>query len=635
MYYYDVGLGVERHWKSPVFTYASEAKLPIGLIIKAPFGNRQKTGLILKETSQPKFKVKTITPVHAIKLPDQTLTFMHWYQSYYALQGGQSFAQFLPHYLTKSAQDVKSPAARIQKVSLTREQSAAKKAIQGHKKPTVLHGITGSGKTRLYMSLIMDCLAQGKNALLLYPEISLTTQLVTEIEHYVPVIAFHSSLSNSERSKLWFQVAKASHPMVVVGPRSALFLPHKNLGVIIIDEAHESSYKQDSDVKYNSLHAAGGLCNAHEAKLVIGSATPPLAESELILRSGGNLVCMHNKAIESPTTKTTHILDKKNKSLFKKHPLISDALIAAINTSLASGKQSLLFINRRGTAKLMLCDNCEWQADCPDCELPATYHHDTHKLICHTCGRQLTVTSVCPECGREVRLKSFGDKAITSDMQKLFPEAKIGRFDSDNKKTETFRENYHTIRRGELDILVGTQQIVKGLDLPLLSTVGVIDADMALNFPDYSSEEVTFQLISQVSGRVGRGHGDGHIFIQTFQPNNPVIQYAVHEDWHAFGDRELKIRKKHTLPPFSFMAKIVFREKSPDKAVKAAKQAKKMLEEWPSVTVDGPLPSFHFKKGNHYYIQLHLKSASRSTLVKALNNLNDKAIYELDPISLL
>jgi primosomal protein N' (replication factor Y) (superfamily II helicase) len=638
MYYYEIGLGVERHWKSAFFTYSSNHRFDIGAVVRVPFGSQKKIGVIKTRVKKPEFKVKEILENYNIQLSDDTLKFADWYRDYYTAQYGQIYTQLLPHYLTKplkSVLTIESKKNTVNKLTLSSEQQRVKNEISNFGKPSVLHGTTGSGKTRIYISLILDQLSKGKNALLLYPEIALTPQIAQELKKYAPLWVFHSKLTNSQRSKLWFQVACSTDPYIVIGARSALFLPHFNLGIIILDEAHESSYKQDSDIRYNSIMVAGGLSKIHGAKLLLGSATPPITESELILNSNGKLVCLHENAIKNTNTKIAHVIDKKNKNLFKKHRLISDALIESIDRSLKHGKQSLLFINRRGTAKLMFCNSCGWQSECPNCDLPVTYHHDIRKLLCHTCGKSITLQPACPICNDKLQLKTFGSKAIVDDIQKLFPKAIIGRYDSDNDLQDSFANNYDKIKKGDIDILIGTQQLVKGLDLPLLTTVGVLDADLSLHFPDYSSEERTFQLVSQVAGRVGRGHENGEIFIQTYQPNNPIIQFAKTENWHEFRIRELDIRKKHRFPPYVFTAKLLFRDKKIKLANNKADKATKILQKQTFITIDGPLPSYWAKKGGYYYIQLHLRSSSRLKLQDSIKKLSKEIMFDLDPITLL
>ncbi len=636
MNYYDVIVGAEKHWDSSAFTYSYDGSLQIGQLVNVPFGKKNKTGIVVALVKKPRFKTRELTP-HSLIASDETRAFMQWYRQFYAAQPGQVHAQFLPHYLTKKLPKVPKPPTREISTSprLTRAQKDAVNALKNTQKPSVLHGITGSGKTRIYISLLLDTLQNGRSALLLYPEISLTTQLLSEVRKYADVVAFHSQMTNAERSKLWFRIASSRIPIVVMGPRSALFLPYKNLGLIIIDEAHESSYKQENDVRYNGIMAAGGLAKAHEAKLIIGSATPPLAETELILKSGGELVCIHQKAIASDYSTTVAVIDKKNRRAFTHHPLLSDVLISAISEDVSDKKQVLLFINRRGTAKLTLCESCGWQAECPHCELPMTFHHDTHKLVCHTCGAQSPVPALCLQCESPTKLKALGSKAVVEEVARLFPDARIARFDTDTEKGASFAERYDEIHSGGVDILIGTQQIVKGLDLPLLRTVGVIDADLSLHFPDYTSDERTFQLLSQVAGRVGRGHGEGRIFVQTLHPESAVIMHAQTEDWHAFRDKELENRRLHNFSPYIYSVKAIFRSKKYNDAFQKAQAEKERISLSPDVHVDGPLPSFIAKRGGHFYVQLHAHATSRLALLKALRGVSSDVILDLDPATLL
>ncbi len=591
----------------------------------------------MREVSKPKFATKTIEKVLAHPEMNTVRKFLNWYSAYYGNGSGMLYGQFLPNYVTVSPKvlDIHTPEAK--ELVLSPAQEKAVEQINDQTKPTILHGVTGSGKTRIYIDLIIRTLKSGRSALLLYPEISLTPQIVEELSLYAPLIVFHSQLSDAERSSLWHTVALSTQPHVVVGPRSALFLPHTNLGLIVIDEAHEASYKQDSDIHYNGLHTAAGLANTHNAKLVLGSATSPVTETEQIVGRGGKIICLHEKAIQHSLDKDVQIIDIRKKELFKKHSLLSDALLSKMQLAIKEKRQTLLFINRRGTAKLVVCSSpdCDWQATCDSCELPMTFHHDTHTLICHTCARKKAMPHNCPVCSSDIQQKVFGSKAFVEDVQKLFPQARIARFDSDNQADDTFASKYEDVVSGKYDILIGTQQLVKGLDLPKLSVVGVLNADLSLHFPDYSSEERTFQLITQVLGRVGRGHQASHIILQTRQPNNPIIRYSIDEDWHAFNASELANRKQHNFPPYVHLAKLLFRDSSMTNGFKKAELVNVELQKMKTVHVDGPLLSFFAKRGNNYYVQLHLRAAKRSEILKALAVAPKGTISDIDPNSLL
>ncbi len=639
MRYYNVKLGTERHWKSGTFTYGHIGEIPKYTLVRVPFGKVKKTAVIIGEVTKPKFAVKEIEEIFPLKLPQALIAFADWYSNYYNAEQSLVYAQLIPQYLKSVRYSAPKHAEfTYEQPALQKTQADAVKKLCADKKPSVLHGITGSGKTRVYISLLLRELRKGNNALLLYPEISLTPQIAEELAQHAPLVVFHSQLTDVQRAKLWLQVAMSSEPQIIIGPRSALFLPHHKLGIIIIDEAHESSYKQETGIHYNALHVAAGLAHAHNAKLILGSATPPVAETTQILERGGQIICMHRTALPQTEKKLFDIIDSRNRAAYKKHPLLSDRLLSQIKLSLELGEQVMLFLNRRGTAKIALCSNesCEWQATCSACELPLTYHHDLHSFICHTCGQKSSVVSSCPLCSSAVSFKSLGSKAIVEEVQGLFPVAKIARFDSDNTKKTSFASMYQDVKNGTVDILIGTQQIIKGLDLPKLRLIGIINADLTLHFPDFSSDERTFQLITQAIGRVGRGHRKGHVVIQTLQPHNPTMQLAIQEDWHQYYEAELTRRRQHGFPPFIYFAKLSFRQKSLATAEKQAARTKKIIEERKlPVRVDGPLASFHAKRGLFHYQQLHLSAPSRKHVLAALKDLPDDPIIDLDPVTLL
>ncbi len=641
MYYYEVLLGVARHWKTASFTYSSLEKIETGKLVRVPFGARKKIGIITSVVKKPSFKTKAVLAILDEKLPRNTQKFYSWYARYYEITEGEAISQVIPEYLTvkrksvKKTEQITHPSQELK--PLSPKQKELYSAVKANEKPVILHGITGSGKTRIYTHLIADVLTSGKDVLLLYPEIALTSQIVSEIRLNAPVFVFHSQLTHAERSALWYQIIGSHEPVVIIGPRSSLFLPYINLGLILIDEAHETTYKQDSHPRYHGLYVAAGLANAHSAKLVMGSATPPITETSHILERGGVLLCLHEKAIEHKQKTQLHVVDMKNRQQFKTHDLFSDTLLAQISAALEGKKQVLLFLNRRGTSQLVLCgsDTCDWVAECPGCELTLTYHHDKYLLICHTCGKRFPMPAQCPVCMQAISLKSLGSKAVVDMAKKLFPAATIARYDSDSDINESFNETYEQIKAGSVDILVGTQQLVKGLDLPKLAVIGLLNSDLSLRFPDFSSDERTFQLITQAMGRVGRGHTAGHIVLQTYQKQNPVLIAAMNEDWHGFMKSELEARKLHQLPPFSFIAKLIVRDLSEVKAIKIAQKFSDSLAGVKNLTVEGPVPSFHFKRGKYYYIQLHLKSSSRRILLEALKDAPDGTFFDLDPVSLL
>jgi len=305
--------------------------------------------------------------------------------------------------------------------------------------------------------------------------------------------------------------------------------------------------------------------------------------------------------------------------------------------ALSNGEQSLLYLNRRGTARLVLCTNCGWQASCPHCDIPLTYHGDSHKMRCHSCNYGGSPPTTCPSCGNpNIEFKAAGTKAIFDEVQKLFSHARISRFDTDNTKGETFESQYALASSGQIDILIGTQIIAKGLDLPALSVVGVLLADTSLYIPDFTAQERTYQLINQVIGRVGRGHTDGKAIIQTYNPDHPIIKLATENDYKGFYDMEIPNREQYLFPPFCYLLKISLRRASPHSAQSGALRFKhELAASGLKIQVEGPAPAFHERLNNRYEWQLVVKSKQRSELLKVIDMLPANWSHDIDPVDLL
>jgi primosomal protein N' (replication factor Y) len=450
------------------------------------------------------------------------------------------------------------------------------------------------------------------------------------------IALYHSKQTPSQQRKNWFKILNAQEPLIVIGPRSAIFLPHKNLASVILDEAHDNSYKQDSGSRYSGVMAAGSLAKIHAAQLILGSATPPVQETQQVLSKGGLLVCMHSLAKNKrPSTKKFEIVDmteQKNKSAV---PLLSKKMIDSIKIALSRKEQILLFLNKRGTARVLLCEKCGWHSECPRCEMPLTHHHDSFTLQCHLCGYRRKSILICPECNSTVSLKSPGIKAVEQDISKLFPGAKIARFDSDNLSNDTFHKNYESIRNGDVDIIIGTQIVTKGMDLPLLSVVGILQADSSLFLPDYTSEENAFQQLTQVSGRVGRGHGNGNVIAQTYQPESYIFPFVARQDWHGFYEQELEKRQQSGYPPASYGMKIWVSKLKKEAASKALEDMLKKLDLDSSIKVLGPAPCFYEKASGMFSWQVILLSKSRNQLSEMAKKIGGDFYYDLDPTSFL
>jgi len=558
---------------------------------------------------------------------------------------GSIVAQFLPADLTSKISVFTKgpkPAPTNKLPVLTREQKNVINRIVSTKDSSsfLLHGDTGTGKTRVYLEMTVSQLAKGRSVLILTPEIGLTPQLVDEFEKTISkrVLILHSNLTNKQRRDAWLEVLKSQEPVVVIGPRSALFAPFNNLGLIVMDEAHDSAYKQDQAPYYQSIRLAGKLANLHKAIFIVGSATPNIVDYYVATAKNTPILRMQELAIKNSHLKTKILtVNSRDKSLFSRTPYFSDSLLKAIEQRLEHGEQSLMFLNRRGTARQILCQNCGWQAVCPNCDLPLTYHSDSFVLRCHTCGYKTDAISNCPVCASaDIIYKNIGTKAVVESLTRFFPRARIQRFDSDSKKAERFEQHYQQIAAGDVDILVGTQILVKGLDLPKLSLVGILAADNSLSFPDYTAEERTFQLLSQIIGRVGRGHLEGTAIIQTYHPEATSISAAINKDWQGFYEAQIKERKKFLFPPFCYLLKLTCTRKSPVSARKTAQELALSLHNLSlKIQILGPSPSFYEKSNKGYSWQLVIKSKDRSSLLKVVEALPSNWSYDLDPADLL
>ncbi len=646
MFYYYVWVRSQRyHGKEPL-TYVSDQRLKPGAIVIVELQKTHVIGFISAITTQPRFQVKPLSKVLDLPLlPVSSIKLLDWLISYYPSPLGLVTQQLLPAEIKEKDQEAINitplPVPVTTKLpKLNNEQQAAFEKILANTDTYLLHGRTGSGKTRLYIELAIEAVKNNKSAIILTPEISLTSQLGNNFKAVFGerVIILHSRQTPKERRLAWLSALCSKEPLIIIGPRSALFAPLKDLGLIVIDEFHESAYKQTSAPEYQTLRVASSLSKLTRSSLVLGSATPLITEYYVAEHKQKPILKL-NKLAQTTDIKPLNIsiIDRKDHSLFNRSSYISQPLIEAIGKTLSKGNQTLLYLNRRGTARLVMCENCGWQATCPHCGLPLTYHGDTHEMRCHSCNFKAISPISCPDCSSpNITFKTAGTKAIASDVTKLFPGAKIARFDTDNNKSESFEQNYEIARSGEIDILVGTQLIAKGLDLPRLSLVGVLLADTSLYIPDYTADERTFQLLNQVLGRVGRGHVSGEAFIQTYHPDHPIINYAVANDYDGFYSSELSNREKFMFPPFCYLLKLTIKRASSVSAERSALTLKdSLLKSGFKILVEGPAPAFYEKMNGKYEWQLIIKSKDRNQLLEVIKSLPAGISYDIDPVDLL
>ena len=427
-----------------------------------------------------------------------------------------------------------------------------KKIEEKSTKPIVLHGVTGSGKTEVYLQLISKVLKKGKDAIMLVPEISLTPQTV---ERFISrfgekVSVTHSKLSDGERFDQW-KKAKDGEIKIMVGARSAIFTPFENLGIIIIDEEHESTYKSETTPKYNVKEIAEQLCILSNATLVLGSATPSIDTYYKTQINEYDLISINNRVNENMPN--INIVDMRKEIESGNMSVFSRPLFEAIKENLKNNMQTILFLNRRGHSTFVSCRKCGYVMECKNCNVSYTYHSKEHKLVCHYCNSEENVPTICPSCNSKyIKYFGVGTQKIEEQIEKYFSNAKVLRMDMDTTSKKNSHQNIlEDFKNHKADILIGTQMIAKGLDFPKVSLVGVIAADITLNTGDYKSSENTFQLLTQVAGRAGRANIKGNVFIQTYTPEHYSIVFAKNNDYIGFYNKEIVERKIMFYPPFS------------------------------------------------------------------------------------
>lgn len=645
MYNYFIWVRSNRYHGLTPLTYSYDQKIRAGSVVEIELQKQLVMGVVTGPAPNPKFNTKPINRVFDLPLiPKPLLNLADWILQYYPAPIGIITQSLLPVGFSMKAltdddsnKDYSVPDTS-QLPPLTAEQKTAIQKMS-NRNSYILHGKTGSGKTRVYIELALKTVAKGSSVIILTPEISLTSQLADNLQQVFGnrVLIMHSNMTPAKRQRIWLQCLKSNEPLIVVGARSALFVPLKKVGLIVLDESHESAYKQEQSPQYQTGRVAAYLSKLSHASLVLGSATPSVADYYLAVQRQKPIIELTKLAQKNPHKIEIEVIDKRDFSLFHKSSLLSKQLLEAMEVALSNGEQSLLYLNRRGTARIIICQSCGWQASCPHCDIPLTYHSDKHHLRCHSCVYATNAPSSCPDCGEpEIIYKTAGTKAVVNEVQRLFPHARVARYDTDNNASESFERNYQAVKKGEIDILVGTQMLAKGLDLPNLSTLGVVLADSSLYMPDFTAEERTFQLINQVLGRIGRGHGHGVAIIQTYHPDHPVLKDAINSDYQKFYKREIATRQKYLFPPFCYILKVTFKRATGKSAETAANQASALIAQSNiSVRVEGPAPCFYEKVANKHQWQLIIKAKERSKLLEIIKILPKNCSHDIDPLDIL
>ncbi len=479
---------------------------------------------------------------------------------------------------------------------LTEDQTRAVETIKTDSRTVqLLHGVTGSGKTEIYLTLIAECLQKGQSSIFLVPEISLTPQMLSQLRARFGKNAaiLHSGLSAGERFDEWWRL-RTGEAKIAIGARSAIFAPLENLGVIIIDEEHDGSYASESAPRYNTFDVAYLRAKRNGCKLILGSATPSVETYKRAKDGEFSLIRLQKRINKRPMPEII-ISDMRREVRRGNNSAFSGALKEEIEKCLAADKQAILFLNRRGYSQTVICKECGYVAKCEACDVSLTYHRDENCLKCHYCGTRYSMLSACPDCGgRKLTYAGTGTQRIVADLAQLYPHARILRMDND---TTSGKEGHYKILKAfaekKADILVGTQMIAKGHDFPEVTLVGILDADMSLHFSDYRSAERTFQLITQVAGRSGRAEEQGKVVLQTFDPENEVLRFATAYDYEGFYENEISLRAAMAFPPFSKIVRVMVTGEEDKKALEALKDVYFRLER---LYTDNPEKFLFFNK---------------------------------------
>lgn len=539
--------------------------------------------------------------------------------------------------------------------NLTDEQQQAYHEILhsfGQKDITLLHGVTSSGKTSIYMHLIDDCLRHGRQALYLVPEIALTTQLTSRLRRVMggKLLIYHSKFSDSERVDIWKRLLHSNDPCVVIGVRSSVFLPYSNLGLIIVDEEHDTSYKQqDPAPRYNGRNAAMVLAMMHGAKTLLGSATPSLDVAYHAKQGQYGLVRLTKRYGDIKMPSVEVIDTKLSRKKHEMKGMFSQGLVERCREALKAGEQIILFQNRRGYAPMVRCKECGWIPTCKNCDVSLTYHKSLRELTCHYCGYTMSLPNLCQACGQPgIEIVGYGTERIEDEIEQVFAGEKISRMDLDTTRNKNGHERIiNEFSEHKTNILVGTQMVTKGLDFDGVSIVGILNADTMISFPDFHSAERAFATMEQVAGRAGRAHKQGKVIVQTSNPEHPVIGYVAAHDYDGFYNHELQERKKFGYPPFSRVINIYMKHHNDNILTEVSVRYSNLLRGVFGQRVLGPEAPLVARVQNLYVRQIVLKMeihASMSKVKKILRGLYEQMVgldsrmkstilyYDVDPV---
>lgn len=575
MQYINVVIDNKSEATDQFFTYRAADDVVVGDKVSVPFSHRKKPadGYVIETNIECSLNPKRILEVESVdrqrSLTAEMVDTALWMRRRYGVKYIDGVKMFtVGGKREKTGRTFKAVAQQDAEYPLTQEQLAAAQTINksiddGKLNVFLLKGVTNSGKTEVYMQAVQHCLELGKTAIVLVPEIALSIQMMRRFQERFGeeiVATLHSKLTTSDRLQEWLRI-RSGEARIVIGARTAIFAPVSNLGLVVIDEEHESTYKSDFNPKYETVDIAYRRAGYFNAAVVLGSATPSVVSYYRASIGIYHLIEMNHRVAESRLPEI-EIVDLCGTAARGKDDLIGERLQYEIGEALKRKEQIILFLNRRGFAPQIQCLDCGYRYVCPDCGITLTYHKTENAAVCHYCGKKFPPLRVCPECGsRYIRYGGAGTEKVEETVKAMFPDAVTDRFDLDTAKNQ--REIDRTITRfmrRKTDILVGTQILAKGLDFQNVSLVGIIQADVTLNIPDYRSSERTYQLITQVAGRAGRSSGRSRVIIQTYSPDSDAVRYAAQGDYDSFYRSELQHRKIMNYPPYSDIIAVSFTE---------------------------------------------------------------------------
>ena len=659
MRYADIIIDNKSRHTDSLYTYKTEdTAVKAGDRVRIPFGsyNKERIGYVYRTHSEeeaadslncPPEKIKTILGVDdSLPLTEEIMTTAGWMKQRYGITYWDCVRCFIPAGGPAREGKEKEPyqglAGHYEKPeALTEEQQAAVDRIgnaidAGRQENFLLHGVTSSGKTEVYMEAIDRCLAQGKTAIMLVPEIALTTQMIDRFAGRFGkenLAVMHSKLTRRERYDEWQRIRRGQ-ARIVVGARMGVFSPLENIGIIILDEEHEATYKADMTPKYETVDVALKRLKYYDGVLLLGSATPSVVSYQRCREGIYQLIELKERFNQTPLP-DVEIVDMREELKAGNMTIFSRPLFRSMKETLEAGQQIILFQNRRGYSSFISCRECGTAMKCPKCGISLTYHKGWDRAVCHYCGRKFPVPKTCPECGsRYIRYFGIGTEQVEEAAKKFFPEAAVDRLDLDAVKT---RKDLDRILKkfagGETKILIGTQLVAKGLDFRNVGLVGVIAADVTLNIPDYRSTERTFQLVTQVAGRAGRGDRQGKVIVQTYEPDNYALKAAKNHDYDAFFRQEIRLRQFMDYPPFTDLIMVNFTSAEEATALGAAERCRVYMEHAIGTEhanqVLAPKVAVNFKGEDfRYYILIKCPRGSRNQYIFYLDNFSQILLRE-------